>query len=290
MVAVSPPFFIENSRAYLVADRVLSTSPEFAMNLGIRFYSPREYFFGDERETVWSLKGFNPKKYDHSGRTLFASSPSTVRDYQITHKMALCTAGPLFLPTSTPLIPRPSSEFDEPIVDIVFLVGPPACGKTSLYYRFFEKAGYERIVSPLSHSSSRFPNMAQFVLSRSQTMTNLNDLAFYIRSQLEPSNYVLDVPLASISTRSTSLKLFKSHFQQISSSSFRLRCLNFLVPGEVCKHNSQFRELWDQGDMMEGKKRKFVEEEEFAEWRLTFESPRVEEGESSLFLSLSLAA
>ncbi|GAA5906260.1 uncharacterized protein JCM6883_005492 [Sporobolomyces salmoneus] len=207
---------------------------KFAMNVGIRFRSPQEYFFGEEYDARWSLGGFKPKSYDHSG--------------------------PLCLPTSTPLVTPPPSEFEDPIAEVVFLVGRPACGKTFLYHRIFETRGYKRITS-----------------------SNTLEISRQVSSNPSHSLYVLDLALPSRSSRTNLIKLFESISSERSSSSnlprFRLRCFNFVVPEEVCKHNSQFAELWDRdGGTPEGKEREFVEEEAFTDWRLEFQAPKLDEG------------
>jgi len=55
---------------------------------------------------------------------------------------------------------------------------------------------------------------------------------------------------------------------------------------ELCQHNSQFAELWDQQVTPEGKERRFCTEEMFSDWRIEFENPSLDEGER-LFLSPS---
>ncbi|GAA5825504.1 hypothetical protein JCM5353_005329 [Sporobolomyces roseus] len=206
---------------------ILDYGRKFAMNLSIRIYPPREYFLDEKQETKPTLHGWNPSKFDHSGS--------------------------FFAPTSTPLIPRRQSEFDDEIADVVFLVGPPASGKSSLYFRYLQKRGYERITS-----------------------SEVDKLATKLRSNPKQLLYVLDFPLPSRASRSGFIKLLESH--KPSGLSFKLRCFQFLVSEEVCKHNSQFAELWDQQVTPEGKERRFTDEEQFTDWRIEFENPNLNEG------------
>lgn len=54
---------------------------------------------------------------------------------------------PLFSPTSTPLLPRRNSEFDEEHPpEVVIFVGFPGSGKTSFFKQHFAEKGYVHIV------------------------------------------------------------------------------------------------------------------------------------------------
>ncbi|GAA5946216.1 hypothetical protein JCM3765_000156 [Sporobolomyces pararoseus] len=205
---------------------------KFALNIYLRFYTPHECFFGAEYDSRWKLRGFNPKKYNHDG--------------------------PLFMPTSTPLRLRRASEFDDPIAEVVFFVGRPACGKTFLFNRIFKKSGFVRITS-----------------------TDTDQLSRYLQSHLSQNLYVIEVPLPSHASRLNYIQLFQNISSKRTSLNlppFTLRCFNFLVPEEVAKHNSQFAELWDQDETEEGNARSFVEEEDFTDWRLSYKAPTLQEG------------
>ncbi|GAA5977433.1 hypothetical protein JCM5350_004686 [Sporobolomyces pararoseus] len=207
---------------------------KFALNVPLRFYTPHECFFDAEYDSRWRLGDFNPKKYDHNG--------------------------PLFMPTSTPLRLRTLSEFDDPVAEVVFFVGRPACGKTFFFNRIFEKPGFVRITS-----------------------TDTNQLSRYLQSRISQNLYVIDVPLPSRASRLDYIQLFQDISSKRTSSSpplppFTLRCFNFLVSEEVAKHNSQFAELWDQDETEEGKARSFVDEEGFTDWRLSYQVPTLQEG------------
>jgi len=119
------------------------------MNLSLRIHPPREYFLDEKQTTKPTLHGWNPRSYDHSGSSGAFLLPSSHLAY-----MCLCYLGTFFTPTSSPLVPRRQSEFEDEVADFVFLVGPPASGKSSLYFRLFQKHGYARIVrSPVGSRS-----------------------------------------------------------------------------------------------------------------------------------------
>ncbi|GAA6005125.1 hypothetical protein JCM11491_002585 [Sporobolomyces phaffii] len=228
----------------------LDYARKFASNVALPFHIPGAFFHGEDVDAPWSLQGWNPKKFAHSEW--------------------------LYMPTSTPLIPRQRSEFDDPIADVVLFVGPPASGKTSFYYRHFEKHGYERITS-----------------------NDVDHLESKLRSTPAQHRYVLDFSLASRASRAPFVRLVKllSAPPALTSPATAapsltreprprcvVRCLEFVVSEEVCKHNSQFAELWDHSaggrgyDTPEGRSREFTPEEEFTEWRMSVQAPKVSEG------------
>ncbi|KXS17415.1 PNK3P-domain-containing protein [Gonapodya prolifera JEL478] len=83
---------------------------KFAGNVGIRFYTPEE-FFADEAAAPFEMKGFDPSTY---------VPPANVYT-------------PVHLPLVAPDKARP---------EIVLFVGSPGCGKSSFAKMWFEPAGY----------------------------------------------------------------------------------------------------------------------------------------------------
>lgn len=186
------------------------------------------------------------------------------------------------MPTSSPLVTRRASEFDDPVCEIILFVGRPACGKTFLFHRIFEQKGYKRIVSP---DNCCHPDRFTRLKLRRQATGEAGAIAQRLASRPLDSLYVIDAPLA---TRVERVNIIKS-LESISSDRvarslprFKLRCFDFVVAEDVCKHNSQFAELWDRlgtTPTPEGKDRSFVEEEAFTEWRMAYQAPHIDEGE-----------
>ncbi|KAK7063830.1 bifunctional polynucleotide phosphatase/kinase [Favolaschia claudopus] len=87
-----------------------STDRKWAINAGISFLTPEEYFLGEAPDPDFTLKGLDVS--------------------------ALPTKLPLYTPSSSPLIPNP------PIQELVLFVGYPCLGKTTFFPRYFEPAGY----------------------------------------------------------------------------------------------------------------------------------------------------
>ncbi|KAF8212218.1 polynucleotide kinase 3 phosphatase-domain-containing protein [Mycena galopus ATCC 62051] len=89
-----------------------STDRKWAENVGIPFFTPEEYFLGQELDPNFTMKGFS------------ASSLPTL---------------PLYTPSSTPLLPSPPTQ------ELVLFVGYPCLGKTTFYRQYFEPADYLHI-------------------------------------------------------------------------------------------------------------------------------------------------
>ncbi|KAJ9119115.1 hypothetical protein QFC22_003606 [Naganishia vaughanmartiniae] len=89
------------------------TDRKFAVNAGLTFYTPEQYFKDSKKDP-----GFLPFK-----------------GFDATAELAAMDNSPLITPTSTPLIPASTKE-------IVIFVGYPASGKTSFYNKYFKPHGY----------------------------------------------------------------------------------------------------------------------------------------------------
>ncbi|KAJ7684303.1 polynucleotide kinase 3 phosphatase-domain-containing protein [Mycena polygramma] len=88
------------------------TDRKFAINVGIPFYTPEEYFLGQAPHSNFTLGGFD-----------VSSLPAL----------------PLYTPSSSPLLLNPAP------LELVLFVGYPCLGKTTFFRRYFEPAGYMRI-------------------------------------------------------------------------------------------------------------------------------------------------
>ncbi|KAI0747782.1 PNK3P-domain-containing protein [Daedaleopsis nitida] len=89
-----------------------STDRKLALNIGIPFYTPEEYFLGLPAAN-YNLPGFNVS--------------------------SLPVDEPRLVPAEPPILPAPSSP------ELVIFVGYPSLGKTSFFRTHFEPAGYAHI-------------------------------------------------------------------------------------------------------------------------------------------------
>lgn len=128
-----------------LASVVLTLPSEMAMNVGIEFHTPEAYFLQDSRVEKFTLSGWDPSSYDHSGPSFtIPFPPSTLIPSPVA----------LFSPTSTPIIPR-TPKFSEAKPEVVLFVGSPGSGKSHFYKTHFQPAGYTHIVClSLPHSES----------------------------------------------------------------------------------------------------------------------------------------
>jgi hypothetical protein len=53
---------------------LLTLSPEMAMNVDIAFHTPEAFFLKDARDEKFTLSGWDPSSYDHSGTSRNPSS------------------------------------------------------------------------------------------------------------------------------------------------------------------------------------------------------------------------
>ncbi|GAA5821940.1 hypothetical protein JCM3770_002928, partial [Rhodotorula araucariae] len=102
------------------------TDRKFALNSGLRFLTPEEFFHGAPPDPNWTLWGWHPHAYDHS-----LPSPE--------EQLA---------PTVAALLPD--------VPELVLLVGPPAVGK-STYASQLEREGYLCVTVPAPTPSPTSP-------------------------------------------------------------------------------------------------------------------------------------
>lgn len=98
------------------------TDRKFALNVGLPFFTPEEWFSGEPKR-AFVLSGFEPSKYDHDEP---AWHPSTT-------PLAL---GPV---AESGVIPQPS------LAEIVLFVGAPGIGKTTCFEKYFSPRGYQHV-------------------------------------------------------------------------------------------------------------------------------------------------
>ncbi|CDO70582.1 hypothetical protein BN946_scf184636.g15 [Trametes cinnabarina] len=110
-----------------------STDRKLALNIGIPFYTPEEYFLGLPK-AQYILPGFHVSSLPTDGRSPSISQSQTCRVLDLAQLVV-----PRIEPVEPPLLPAPSSP------EVVLFVGYPALGKSSFFRSHFEPAGYVHV-------------------------------------------------------------------------------------------------------------------------------------------------
>ncbi|GAA5869573.1 hypothetical protein JCM3774_005483 [Rhodotorula dairenensis] len=211
------------------------TDRKLAMNCGLPFMTPEEFFLG-KPAVPFDLKGWDPLKYDHEA--------------------------PLFSPTSSPLLPRRNSEFeDDHPPEVVIFVGYPGAGKTSFFKTHFAPKGYVHINQDTLRSRQACLDRMESCLSASP-----------------PQSCVIDNTSPSRSVRLEYLARVRRLFPAQSHSRVRVRCFYFTAPIELAMHNSVYRALCEPVDRGNGKLREVLPLIAFTSFRANLEIPTVDEG------------
>ncbi|GAA5975452.1 hypothetical protein JCM10908_005167 [Rhodotorula pacifica] len=206
------------------------TDRKLAINCGLPFFTPEEFFL-DRPAMPYTLKGWDPSTHDHEA--------------------------PLFLPTSSPLLPRRNSEFeDEHPPEVVIFVGFPGSGKTSFFKTHFAPKGYVHINQDTLRSRPACLNLLQSCLSSTP-----------------PKSCVIDNTSPSRSVRSEYLSLIRSSFPGV-----KVRCFYFTAPIQLAMHNSVYRALCEPVDKGNGKVRDVLPLIAFTSFRSNLEIPSMDEG------------
>ncbi|BGP14822.1 hypothetical protein JCM10213_001812 [Rhodosporidiobolus nylandii] len=137
---------VDFSQSYYVGDAAgrtgdhNDTDRKMAMNCGLLFFTPEEYFLG-KPAGKFALKGWDAALHDHNA--------------------------PLYSPTSAPLLPRRLSEFDSVEPEVVLFVGFPGSGKTSFFTKHFAPQGYVHINQDTLKTRPACLNLVRACLSSS---------------------------------------------------------------------------------------------------------------------------
>ncbi|KIP03680.1 hypothetical protein PHLGIDRAFT_26012 [Phlebiopsis gigantea 11061_1 CR5-6] len=119
------------------------TDRKWALNVGIPFFTPEEYFL-KFKPTPYTLQGFHPS--------------------------SLLTDVPHVTPTSSPIVPTPLHT------ELVLFVGPPAIGKSRFYRAHFAGVGYVHVNQDTLGSRDKCVRAAREALEegRSVVVDNTN--------------------------------------------------------------------------------------------------------------------
>ncbi|KAK4050106.1 DNA kinase/phosphatase Pnk1 [Microbotryomycetes sp. JL201] len=166
------------------------TDRKFALNVGLKFMTPEEFFLDEAVDPEWQLEGWDPRTHDHSK--------------------------PLFSPTNVPLV-SPLPEFGQPQPEVVLFVGSPASGKTTLFKKFFEPAGYAHVNQDTLKTRAKCITVVRELLSSNKSC-------------------VVDNTSPARSTRAEYLDMIRNEFPQAKA-----RIVYFAVPTPVAMHNNVYR-------------------------------------------------
>ncbi|KAG0227052.1 hypothetical protein BGW42_003177 [Actinomortierella wolfii] len=162
-----------------------NTDRKFAASLHIGFDTPEHYFLKQAcPDHLWSFGPFDPKKVP--------------------------TEGPLFTPTSTPLIPT------ENICELILFVGPPASGKSTFAAKH---------ILPLD----------RYVYVNQDTLKTRDKCLKAVEENLKASKpVVVDNTNADVATRALYIAIAKKY-------NCPVRCFLFTASRELVNHNNYFR-------------------------------------------------
>ncbi|KAG0658357.1 hypothetical protein C6P46_005813 [Rhodotorula mucilaginosa] len=206
------------------------TDRKLALNCGLKFLTPEEFFL-NKPPMPFALKGWDPSTHDHDG--------------------------PLFSPTSSPLLPRRNSEFeDEHPPEVVIFVGFPGSGKTSFYKTHFAPKGYVHVNQDTLRTRSACLDLVSSCLSSSP-----------------PKSCVVDNTSPSRSVRAEYVSLIRAQFPGT-----KIRCFYFTAPMQLAMHNAVYRALCEPVDGGNGKMREVLPMIAFMTFRSNLEIPTPSEG------------
>ncbi|KAM0788200.1 hypothetical protein ACM66B_001359 [Microbotryomycetes sp. NB124-2] len=166
------------------------TDRKFALNVGLKFLTPEEFFLDEAPDPEFQLEGWDARAHDHSK--------------------------PLFSPTNIPLVKSPP-QFGPPQPEVVLFVGSPASGKTTLYRRYFEPAGYAHV--------------------NQDTLKTRQKCIEAVREHLSAGrSCVVDNTSPARATREQYLELLRNEFPNVKA-----RVVYFAVPSALAMHNNVYR-------------------------------------------------
>ncbi|KAJ5157492.1 uncharacterized protein N7482_008592, partial [Penicillium canariense] len=152
----------------------------FAMNAGMTFKTPEEFFLGQPLEEVPGI--FDPASYIKSE-------------------------------SDSPAVPKPFAR-KHPL-ELVIFCGSPGSGKSTYFWNNLEPLGYERVNQDILKSRPKCLKVAREHLEAKKSV-------------------VVDNTNANQETRAFWLELAKE-------LNVPIRCIHFLSPPELCKHNNAVR-------------------------------------------------
>ena len=183
------------------------TDLKWALNAGIGFYTPEEYFLGRAKEYDIPMRPWSPSA--HTPAPSLKGLVDEPEDEMVT--VDLSTLDTDESSTRT-LLPSSDSQ-GQP--EIVLFVGPPASGKTFLFHRVFAPASYAHVNQDTLRTRDKCLRVVADTLSAGKSC-------------------VVDNTNRDRATR-------KHYVELAHTVGARIRCVYFDVPKGVCVHNNHFR-------------------------------------------------
>ncbi|GAC94475.1 hypothetical protein PHSY_002047 [Pseudozyma hubeiensis SY62] len=184
------------------------TDLKWALNAGIGFYTPEEYFLKRDKEYEVPMRPWSPSALKQSNGTLkgLVSEPE---DDMVTVELSSIdkdagAAGTIL-----------GSDHDAKAPEIVLFVGAPASGKTFLFNRIFEPASYVHVNQDTLRTREKCLRVVRDTVDAGQSC-------------------VVDNTNRDRATR-------KHYIDLARTLNARIRCIYFDVPKHVCVHNNHFR-------------------------------------------------
>ncbi|KAJ7606788.1 polynucleotide kinase 3 phosphatase-domain-containing protein [Roridomyces roridus] len=218
---------IDKTRSFFAGDAAgrekdfSSSDRKFALNVGLPFQTPEEYFLGKKPNPNFKLSGLD---------------------------ISTLPQGPLFTPSSSPLVPNP------PRKEIVLFVGYPSLGKTTFFRQHFAPAGYQHVNQDTLGSRDRCIKRVREELSEGSGLC------------------VVDNTNRDVSTRRFYIDLAKKFKVPI-------RCFWFTGSIQLAWHNNMYRACALPSSVAERESpREVVPKVAYTGYKKQFEEPQRDEG------------
>ncbi|TKY86240.1 hypothetical protein EX895_005065 [Sporisorium graminicola] len=241
-VDVKESFFVGDAAGRKKTRDHQDTDLKWALNAGLTFFTPEEYFLARAKEYEIPVRPWSPSASVPATGTLKGLIAEPEDEMVTVQLSALDTDDDA---------PRTILGGNEKKPEIVLFVGPPASGKTFLYNRTFTRADYAHVNQDTLGSRDKCLRVVADTIASHQSC-------------------VVDNTNRDRKTR----KLYIDLAQKLGVT---IRCIYFDVPKHVCVHNNHFRA--HHGPVNEHEvKRKILPVTAIDSWFAQREVPKKSEG------------